>query len=353
MNTSSRTRGSRSARRSPASTSSSWAIASISTPTARSPSHAPTSAARPGIDRERATEPTALPQLDHRRILLPRQVMARLGDIGCDDENGCRERRVVERREPVVRVERVGQVRPETVAGEGLRRETRTARARGARQPDDAAGCSRSRPRSHSSSGEVVDPRVDEPRERRSARDRAAVPHPEFRVRERIEDLALDHPGVERPPATPRPTRGRGPVPQTSPRVSQLPSSCATPPGARCAPTPRTNSETRSSPTSPAVAVLVGRNPRHPGRDHERRVRHDAVELLARDRLEQTAEPHLDPVHAVQQSVQPREGERPPGDVGRDDMRRRRAARAAPGCRIPSRCRALVAPASAAAARRA
>ena len=68
-----------------------------------------------------------------------------------------------------------------------------------------------------------------------------------------------------------------------------------------------------------AVPVLVGGHARIPRRDHERRIRHDAVEAFARHRLEHAPEPELDAVDAVQLGVEPREHEGALRDVGRDD----------------------------------
>ena len=319
VNSSSRTRGSRSARSAAASTSSSWAIASISTPTGRSPSHAPTSAASPGSTASDAAEPAALPQLDDRRVLCAGQVVARLGDVGRDDEDGCREPGVVEGREPIVGGERVGEVRAEAVAGERLRQglvagERRAPGIRTAQQDVAEADLG------HLPRREVVEPRVDEPRERRRARQRAAVADPQLGVRQRVERSRARRPRRRAAPAMPRPTRARGRARSTPSRVSQLPSSCATPPGARCAPTPVTNAATRSSPTIPPSRYSYAGTPVDPRRDDERRVRHDPVEPLAGDRVEQAPEPRLDAVDVVEQGVQPREAERARRDVGRDDV---------------------------------
>ena len=49
-----------------------------------------------GVGRHRPREPTALAQLDHARRLDAGQVVPRLGHVGRDDEDGCRERGVVE-----------------------------------------------------------------------------------------------------------------------------------------------------------------------------------------------------------------------------------------------------------------
>ncbi len=68
---------------------------------------------QPRVDRHRAREPAALVQLDDARRLDAGQMVAGLGDVGRDDEDGCRERVVIEDRLRVVRRERVGVVRAE------------------------------------------------------------------------------------------------------------------------------------------------------------------------------------------------------------------------------------------------
>jgi hypothetical protein len=71
-----------------------------------------------------------------------------------------------------------------------------------------------------------------------------------------------------------------------------------------------------------AVAVLVLGNARGPRRDHERRVRHDPVEPLARNGLEEAAVAELDAVDAVELDVEACEAEGPFRDVGRHDVGR-------------------------------
>ena len=248
--------------------------------------------------------------------------------------------------------ERVGEVRAERRAPDRApAARARTARGSAARPPAGAAARSRIRSRS-----------LREPRSRRATRRRARANSgmpgsvPPSRIQSSAYDsgssaLPLDHPGVQRDRRRidPRPrTRSRPAAPS---RLSQLPSSCATPPGARCSPTPVTNAATRSSPTMPPSRYSYAGTPGDPRGDDERRIRDDAVELLARDRVEQAPEPGLDaarrPLSSALSRVKPQRALR---DVGRDDVGRRRGARAAPGCRIRCRCRVRVDRASAAAA---
>ena len=67
------------------------------------------------------------------------------------------------------------------------------------------------------------------------------------------------------------------------------------------------------------VAVLVPGEPPAPRRDDEGRVADDEAEALAGDRFEEASEPQLD-LGSVQGRRELREGERPLGDVGRDDL---------------------------------
>ena len=241
MKTSSRTRGSRSARSAAASTSSSSAIASISTPDRAGRRRTRRRAPR-GRDRPRAMRAKPPPWRSSMTLgsAAPGQVVARLGDVGRDDEDGCREPRVIERREPIVRGERLGEVRAEAVRRRAPAA-TRSYRASVGRRPraDGAAARTRSRSR--------VTPRAAKSSSHASTRRaKPAVPGQRCRRRgPRARRTRADRASRARPPrrpaapATPRPTRAPDRARRRRPRVSQLPSSCATPPGARCAPTPR------------------------------------------------------------------------------------------------------------------
>ena len=258
VNTSSRTRGSRSSRRAAASTSRS------SRDRVDQHTHAQVAVARADergetrVDGERPTEPAALPQLDDRRIRRTGQVVTRLGDVGCDDEDGCREPRVIESLEPIVRGEGVGEVRAQPVSGERLRqrlvpRQSRRHRGRPPQQdvaePDLA----------HLPRGEVVQPRVDERRERRRAGQRSAVAHPEFGIRERDRCCSrstthassgtgeLGHPLRAR--ARVRRRRGGSPSCRAAVRRRRV---------RGAAPTPSDECRDEVVADEPAVAVLIG-----------------------------------------------------------------------------------------------
>ena len=67
-----------------------------------------------------------------------------------------------------------------------------------------------------------------------------------------------------------------------------------------------------------AVAVLIGGNAVGAGRDDERRVRDDVVELLPRDRLEHVAQAKFDRRDAVERGIESRIVQRGLRDVCRD-----------------------------------
>ena len=295
----------------------------MSTPTGRSPSHAPTSAASPGRRRSSRREPPALAQLDDARRLDARQVVARFGDIGRDHEDGCRERVVVERREPVVGGERLGVVRAERGARvERLRHPLVPCERRCARRPDAAAARSRTRPRS-------LRGRRSRPATRRRGAANSGVPGsvPPSRIHSSAYDSGSS---VSR--STTQASSGIADAsthartrssPDSPSRLSQLPSSCATPPGARCAPTPEMKAATRSSPCIPPSRYSYAGHTGDPRRDDERRIRDHPVELLALDRMRTaTRAASRMPVDAVEQRVQAREPQR------RSPRRRSRRPRA-------------------------
>ena len=148
MKTSSRTRGSSSARSSSASTSSSERDRVDEHP------HRQVAVARadergePGVGADRPGEPPPCRSSMTLGRLDARQVVSRFGDIGRDDQDGCREPVVVERRKPVVRGERLGEVRAEGgAAGRAPAAPARTARASVRLRSDAAAARSRIRPR--------------------------------------------------------------------------------------------------------------------------------------------------------------------------------------------------------------
>ena len=248
-------------------------------------------------------------------------MVTRLGDIRSHDETDAASRRVIERRQPIVGGERVAEVHAEAVPAERLRQALVACQASARPRPDGAAA--RIRIRSPTPLGR----RNRRATRRRAARTRdvpgtrAAIADPQFGVRQRIDALALDDPRVQRHRRVPRPTAGTRSRPSTPPRVSQLPSSWATPPGARCVadavherrrrgrrrPSRRRGTRTAGTPAVRGVMTNGGFDTMRSN-------------SLARDRVEQAPGPHLDPVDAVQEGVQPRVAQRALRDVGRDDM---------------------------------
>ena len=154
----------------------------------------------------------------------------------------------------------------------------RPGRGRARPRPAGAASPGRSRsPRRRGRRSRRATPRTSSARA--SGVRVTAVAHPQLRVLRRVLQLALHHPAVE--PRLVEPCRRRAPRTARPRRCSQLPSSCAMPPGASTAPTSVTSLRTISSPGEPAVPVGVRRHGRRPRGDDERRVADDEVELLA------------------------------------------------------------------------
>ena len=157
--------------------------------------------------------------------------------------------------------------------------------------PAAAAARSRSRPTSTPRCAEVVEPGVVEPVElgaspaacrRRGSRSRRTAA-----ASCTSRSITQASSCTRRRRRASRATRLEGRPPP--PRYSQLASSCATPPGSRCSPAVPDDRLDQRVADHPAVAVLVLRHAVAPRRDHERRIRHDVVERLAGDRLEQAA----------------------------------------------------------------
>ena len=204
------------------------------------------------------------------------------------------------------------------------------ARQRGAARPVRLGRDVRAAPRPHPPAGAAARSR-SRPRARRGARSRRAT--------RRTADRTPRFRGAcRRRGSTSRRTRCRAapPVRRSSGRAhrpsrahaleavlavaySQLPSSCATPPGSRCSAAPRITASTIASPTMPPSRYSYSGTPARPRRDHERRVRDDPVEALPRDGLVEAPEPELDALDPVQLDVQSGEVQRTPRDVGRDD----------------------------------
>ena len=218
-----------------------------------------------------------------------------------------------------MRGERVGEVAPEVSAAARPRRRVRTARASARPRPDDAAGCSRSRwprpPAAAKSSSHASTSRANSgcPGSVPPSRTHSSA----YESGSRLSRSTTHASSGTGDSSTQSRTRSS---PSTPSRVSQLPSSCATPPGARWAPAPRTNAATRSSPTSPPSRYSYAGTPSTRGVMTNGGFDDDAIELLSRDRLEQAARPQLDPVDVVEQRVEPREAQRALRDVGRDDL---------------------------------
>ena len=135
----------------PASTSSSDAIASTSTPTGRSPSQAPTSAASPGRPRSVRAKPPPCRSSITLGASTPGQVVARFGDVGARRRG--RMPRAPSSSSAASRscaASASAQCDPSAVARvERLRQPLVAGERRRARRPAAAAARSRTRPRSH------------------------------------------------------------------------------------------------------------------------------------------------------------------------------------------------------------
>ena len=181
-------------------------------------------------DPQLARRPAALPQHDHRRILLARPVAALLGDVARDREarwpaapvgRGARPGRAP--RAPRRSARRGRRGRRDGASSRSARRERRGVRAGAQQQVAEADRGDAARARSRRA-------RRGRAARTRGCRPRAAVADPGLGVARRVELLALDDPGVE--PGGIRPAaRALEAVARSPPRYSQLPSSCATPPG--------------------------------------------------------------------------------------------------------------------------
>ena len=243
-----RTAGSRPVTRSATSTSSTCAIAPASCPVVSWPSHAPTNAGERGVGPDRAAEPAALPQQDHLRVLVAGPVVALLGDVRGEAWSG----------PPAARRRR----RPPASRGRQDRRQwsprgsSRGPRACSTRRsaggpPRAVQGRRRTtspRPTASTPRREVVQPGGVElvvRRRTRAGRRRgstvsaySAGPAPRAgRPRRRAPD-AVSQPSTRSCQGSPR-------------RCSQLPSSCAVPPGAQHRAHQLDQRRTSSSPTRP------------------------------------------------------------------------------------------------------
>ena len=242
--------------------------------------------------------------------------MACLGHIGCDPQHRGIQVGVGHAREPLPRVERLTDVGTESagnasgdpfVASEG--------RDDGRPVQRDVAESHRGDP----AGGEVVEPRLHERRVGRRAGRGAAVADPQLGVGERVELLAFHDPRIE--------GDGRLRYPRAHP-VQPVLAGAVLPVAEQLGDASR--SQHRADlphergdevvARHATVAVLVCRYALDAGSDHEGRVGHHPPELLAGDRLEEAAEPSLDPIDVVEEGVQAREREGALRDVRRHDV---------------------------------
>ncbi len=267
-----------------------------------------------GIHLHGSAQRPALAQFDDGRIVRPRNEMARLGDIGRDGERGREEEVVVAQLGCILGGEEGRHVRAETVVADRMRQPLGPIQTRGRGLRGAAGENPAETQRLDSAHREVVQPRREHPFVIGGSRNEAPIAHPEAGVRDGIETLALEDPGIE--PLGPRAHGVEAVLPRPVLPVAQHDRDAR---GREAVCEALDDLPHEGVAHTAPVAVLEHRHIVDAGRDDERRVRRDEVELLVSERLVETPEPRLDRGHAVQLRGELRERECARRDVGRDD----------------------------------